>query len=574
MRATEQFVLVVLVHLLFRKFVRFVTNKFNVAFHLKVSNKPQGVNLLSILQNLLLIDDDSPVSDSVWEVIEKLVKRAVNIESATRMDSLLESGEKELSGLENGGSERGQNRNGRSNSPDESLIGQRMSVAEHSTEDVRSACLLSVPNERPNSTADSKEVFEEIQVSSSDTALEDACRMNFFDEAPSSNSVQILETIIQSNKGTNVRFSQSTNKGDVRSSSPDNLLDLESVAIELGLSKPPPPPPPPPVPGQSTGDEFEIVMNESAQVQAGPAPPPPPPPPPLPGQDTTMSYDMPPAPPPGPRVPPPPPPPPVSGFSGIPPPPPLPGFGNVPPPPPLPGMGGVPPPPPFPGMGGVPPPPPLPGMGGVPPPPPLPGMGGVPPPPPLPGMGGVPPPPPLPGMGGVPPPPPLPGMGGVPPPPPLPGMGGVPPPPPLPGMGGVPPPPPPPGVGGVPPPPPGGVPPPPPPGGFVTRGFQQNMQRSVSCPLTPAVKPTSKMRSLAWQKLPPHVIQRSKTCVWARVLALEVVQPDFRLEEEWFCQKKAVAKKPDSKKKESSEVRKGHRNPSSGHSSTNTHSKY
>ena len=124
-------------------------------------------------------------------------------------------------------------------------------------------------------------------------------------------------------------------------------------------------------------------------------------------------------------------------------------------------------------------------------------------------------------------------------------MGGVPPPPPLPGMGGVPPPP----------PPPGGVPPPPPPGGFVTRAFQQNLQRRASSPLTPAVKPKTKMKTLAWQKLPPHVIQRSKTCVWARVQALEVVQPDFRLEEELFCQKKAAPKKADTKKKESSEVR-------------------
>jgi len=43
--------------------------------------------------------------------------------------------------------------------------------------------------------------------------------------------------------------------------------------------------------------------------------------------------------------------------------------------------------------------------------------------------------------------------------------------------------------------------------------------------------------------------------VWARVLALEVIQPDFHLEEEWFCQKKAGAKKTESKKKEPSEVR-------------------
>lgn len=51
------------------------------------------------------------------------------------------------------------------------------------------------------------------------------------------------------------------------------------------------------------------------------------------------------------------------------------------------------------------------------------------------------------------------------------------------------------------------------------------------------------------------MIQRSKTCVWARVMALEVIQPDFHLEEEWFCQKKTGgAKKKETKKKEPSEV--------------------
>ena len=521
------------------------------------------MNLLSILQNLLLIEDDSPVSDSVWEVIEKLVKRAVNIESATRVDALLEAGEKEFVGLENGESSRRQRTDERSNSPDE-MLSHRMAVAEHSTEDVRAACVRSISDDEHSSTpVVADEAYEEIQISSTDTVLAEACPVTFFDEAPAPSApVKILEGIIQSNK-----------EKENRPSSPDHLmLDLESVAIELGVLDRPPAPRPAPLPGQSPSDDAQVLVNHAESTQS---PPPPPPPPPLPGQDIDFPYGRPVSPPPAQKdegVPAPPTPPPTPGNSGIPPPPPFPGFGNIPPPPPLPGMGGVPPPPPLPGMGGVPPPPPLPGMGGVPPPPPLPGMGGVPPPPPLPGMGGVPPPPPppgmggipppppLPGMGGVPPPPPLPGTGGVPPPPPLPGMGGVPPPPPLPGMGGAPPPPPPPGVGGVPPPPPpsGGVPPPPPPGGFgVTRGFQQNVQRSFSCPLAPPVKPKSKMRSLAWQKLPPHVIQKSKTCVWARVLALEVVQPDFHLEEEWFCQKKAAAKKAESKKKEPSEVRMG-----------------
>lgn len=502
-----------------------------------MSNKPQGVNLLSILQNLLLIDDDSPVSDSVWEVIEKLVKRAVNVESITRAESLLEAGEKELIGLEKQNSDKVTPRNGRSDSPEENL--QRMSVALQSTEDVRSAQLLSVSNGLHNPGLHKNEILEEIIAPSADTALEEACPMTFSDEESFSSPAEIIQGAIQSNKDRTAR-----------QPSEDLILDLESVAIELGVEKPAAPPAVPLLQQQSNGVE-DIVMERTATVESAPVPPAPPPPPPLPEQDASSSFGMPsaPLPPSGPGVPPPPPPPPVSGIGGISSAPPLTGFGNVPPPPPLPEMGGAPLLSPLPGMGGVPPPPPLPGMAGVPPPPPLPGMGGIPPPPPLPGMGGVPPPPPLPGMVGVPPPPLFPGAGGVPPPPPLPGMAGAPPPPPLPGMGGVPPPPPPPG--GV----PGGAPPPPAPGGFaVGRGFQQNISRSLSCPVTPSVKPKSKMRSLAWQKLPPHVIQRSKACVWARVLELEVVLPDFHLEEEWFCQKKAVAKKAESKKKEASEV--------------------
>ena len=429
------------------------------------------------------------MSDSVWEVIEKLVKRAVNLESASRVDALLEAGEKELVGLESGESSTRQRSDDRSDSFDENMS-HRMSVALQSTEDVRSACVRSVSDDGGHNSTPvvAEEVYEEIQASSTDTALEEACPMTFFDDAPPpASSVKILEGVIQSNKET-----------DERSSCSDVMLDLESVAIELSESNVPPAPPrPPPLSGQSLNDDFQVVASYAESTHAQPPPPPPPPPPPLPGQDTSFPYGRPASPPPPTQT--------TPGTSGVPPPP-------APPPPPL-------------------------------------GVGGIPPPPPLPGIGGVPPPPPLPGMGGVPPPPPLPGMGGVPPPPPLPGMGGAPPPPPLPGMGGVPPPPPPPGAGGV--------PPPPPPGGFgVIRGYQQNMQRSVSCPLAPAVKPKSKMRSLAWQKLPPHVIQRSKTCVWARVLALEVVQPDFHLEEEWFCQKKTGAKKTESKKKEPSEVRK------------------
>ncbi|XP_055958632.1 protein diaphanous homolog 1 isoform X2 [Patella vulgata] len=159
---------------------------------------------------------------------------------------------------------------------------------------------------------------------------------------------------------------------------------LPGNAVAPGGKLVPPPPAPPPAP----------------PLPGAPIPPPPPtgagpkapPPPPLPG-------GIPPPPPPPPGMggaPPPPPPPPPPGMGGAPPPPPPPppGMGGAPPPPPPPGMGGAPPPPPPPGMGGAPPPPPLPG-GGPPPPPPPPGMGGPPPPPPM--LGG--PPPPAPALG-------------------------------------------------------------------------------------------------------------------------------------------------------------------------------
>ena len=82
------------------------------------------------------------------------------------------------------------------------------------------------------------------------------------------------------------------------------------------------------------------------------------------------------------------------------------------------------------------------------------------------------------------------------------------------------------------------------------------LQRQNTYPVLPPVKPKNKMRSLAWQKLPMHIVQRSSSCVWRRVLSLDAVQPDFSLEEEWFCQKKVAAKKDDSKqKKQPTEVK-------------------
>ena len=450
-----------------------------------------------------MIDDESPVVDEIWDVIEKLVKKAAMIEREAQLTFMMDSVNKELDGLVEQRTKVNGDRhepmvNGEMNSEEVEMVSP---VSRKVSEDIKVASLV-------------------VEESISSDVVVDVENINFeFEkdlEGPSAQDV--LNTAVQSS----AKFSgvKSTHHPVPAQSSPPPLPGQADDVTDSSFEQPQPPP----IPGIGTV----------------------PPPPPVPGVGGV------------------PPPPPLPGMEGIAPPPPLPGMGGIPPPPPLPGMGGIPPPPPLPGMGGVPPPPPLPGMGGAPPPPPLPGMGGIPPPPPLPGMGGVPPPPPLPGMGGVPPPPPLPGMGGIPPPPPLPGMGGVPPPPPLPGMGGVPPPPPLPG--GVPPPPAlpgaGGVPPPPPLGGapgapFPPPGGGAGYNRSLSSPVVPAVRPKSKMRTLQWQKLPPHVIQRSQTCVWARVLNLVAIQPDFTLEEELFCQKKVTKDATDgsANKKKSTEVK-------------------
>ena len=115
------------------------------------------------------------MSDSVWEVIEKLVKRAVNIDSRNRVESILEEGEKQFTSLQHGGSSRRGENNTQSDSPDENLA-HRMSVAQQSSEDVRSASVRSVFDNDPTSTpAVSNGVHEEIQASSTGATLEEAC---------------------------------------------------------------------------------------------------------------------------------------------------------------------------------------------------------------------------------------------------------------------------------------------------------------------------------------------------------------------------------------------------------------
>ena len=151
--------------------------------------------------------------------------------------------------------------------------------------------------------------------------------------------------------------------------------------------------------------------------------------------------------------------------------------------------------------------------GGIPPPP----GGDIPPPP---GGGAPGPPPPLPGGSGAPgPPPPLPGGSGAPgPPPPLPGGSGAPGPPPLPGGGGPPGPPPPPGGG------PGGPPPLP---GMAPRAMGRPKKKQL--------KPSTKMKGLAWAKIDDKKIDNT---IWDKNINDDNViktDLDFKELESIFC---------------------------------------
>ncbi|XP_048589665.1 inverted formin-2 isoform X2 [Nematostella vectensis] len=463
----------------------------------RVSDKPQGMNLLSILQNFLMIDEESPISDLVWETIEKLVKKAVHIDTPTQAEAVERAGENEIVNLT-------------SKFLCNDAVLHESSLLQ-SSEEVKTARVVTENIVTP--------VTASVAERTSSQALTNVLQDNARKSSPSSAPPPPAPPPPPIGGGDPTIW---VSGGPPLSAPPSSST----------LGPPPPAPPPPPL-GRDSAAVFMLTGTPLTNTSSAANVPPPPPPPAVPGEGAR------PPPPPPPAVPGAPNPPPLPGMFGAPPP---------PPPPPPPGVPGAPPPPPPPGLPGVPLPPPLPGMAGVTLPPPLPGMTGIPPPP-VPGMPGVPPPPPVPGMPGVPPPPPVPGMPGVPPPPPVPGMPGAPPPPPAPGMGAPPPPPP---IGGAPR-PPGGVPPPP--GGFTAADGKQ-YNRATSCPVVPPVKPKSKMRTLAWQKLPPHIVQRQQGCIWSRVLSLDsTVQPDFHLEEELFCQKVASKDpKKDDKKKKPTEI--------------------
>ncbi|XP_033743499.1 LOW QUALITY PROTEIN: inverted formin-2-like [Pecten maximus] len=352
---------------------------FNAVFQ-KVYNTPQSDVFMNVLQALLQIDPESPISDLQWNFVESTVRKAILVDTvadgrrsfSVLVGSMFPSIMKVpvvSSGVQT-----------------EQVRGQET----HSSEIDNSAVSpstgepmqKSLPAKSVTNDMDTEVVIEDSVMTSTVSQL--TCKAVPLSSSVTSQSIPDQCVLCGSNTPSKLTYQQKQHiKKIMTNDIPDALLSNND---ELKSAIPPVQHPPPSVPGEDS------PMSQSLPAVAGPPPPPPPPPPPLPGGC---------APPP-----PPPPPPPMPGMGGAPPPPP-------PPPPPMPGMGGAAPPPP-------PPPPPMPGMGGAAPPPP-------PPPPPMPGMGGAAPPPP--------PPPPMPGMGGVPPPPPPPG--GVPPPPPPPGMGKI-----------------------------------------------------------------------------------------------------------------------------------------
>ncbi|XP_021344592.1 inverted formin-2-like isoform X2 [Mizuhopecten yessoensis] len=309
----------------------------------KVYNTPHSDVFMNVLQLLLQIDPQSPISDLQWNFVESTVRKAILVDTyavgkrsfSELVGSMFPSTMKVPSvstGVQT-----------------DKVRGQVGHFSDTDTSAVSPSTGESMPCPNP-----AKSVTNEIDTTLTCKESPLTCMV-----APLTSTVASLSRAVApqtipdpcvlcgSHTPSKLSYQQ---KQHIKRILMNDIPDALSNNVGLHI---PAPPPPPPVPGTA-------------------GPPPPPPPPPVPGGF---------APPP-----PPPPPPPMPGMGGTAPPPP-------PPPPPMPGMGGAAPPPP-------PPPPPMPGMGGAapppPPPPPMPGMGGIPPPP-----GGVPPPPPPPGMGKI-----------------------------------------------------------------------------------------------------------------------------------------------------------------------------
>ncbi|KAE8586855.1 hypothetical protein XENTR_v10021783 [Xenopus tropicalis] len=285
----------------------------------KVSCSPLSVQLLSVLQGLLHLDQSHPSSPLLWEALDILVNRAVLLADDCQNNNV------------------------------EEVMDRLVTSKKHPSKEKRK------PDKCTN------QVNKSIQT---DKPKDESCEEKTVKKDPVSSgipadSLQLSDALLA--LPACVSPLHTPLSGDITSPShfPSPPSPVVSNAIDrISTSSSLPPPLPPPLPG------TELSL-------------PPPPPPPLPGMGGISLTPPPPPPLPGMGGMLPPPPPPLPGMGGMlpPPPPPLPGMGGMlpPPPPPLPGMGGMlpPPPPPLPGMGGMPPPPPpLPGMGGMPPPPP------------------------------------------------------------------------------------------------------------------------------------------------------------------------------------------------------------
>ncbi|XP_018086099.2 inverted formin-2-like isoform X2 [Xenopus laevis] len=277
----------------------------------KVSCSPLSVQLLSILQGLLQLDQAHPTSPLLWEALEVLVNRAVLLADDCQNNNAEEVMDRLVTSKKHPSKEK------------------------RKTDKFTNKVNKSIQTDKPKDESCEDKTVTKDSVSSGIPTdsfhLSDALLA-----PPTKEDSPACATPLQ-----NPSYRELTSS----SLFPSPPSPLAAKAGEQINSPSPLPPPPPPLPG--------IELS------------PPPPPPPLPGMG---GFSLPPPPPPLPGMGGmlPPPPPPLPGMGGMPPPPPpLPGMGGMPPPPPpLPGMGGMPPPPPLPGMGGMPPPPPpMPGMG-------------------------------------------------------------------------------------------------------------------------------------------------------------------------------------------------------------------
>lgn len=178
-------------------------------------NTPQGNCLLSILQSLLLLNTEDPVSEYAWEIVDKMAQRVTTIDTVEESKKLL-------------------------------IKYKKTSEVEHLPSSILNPGSKTVKNfalKKESSNVES----DGFVLSSNEETTDSDSSQNVFEKTPSSDSVDAFNITVVDDGAIEVESDSLT------PSEPESHPTEPKVMSPSASAPPPPPPPPPPVGGAGLG---------------------------------------------------------------------------------------------------------------------------------------------------------------------------------------------------------------------------------------------------------------------------------------------------------------------------------